>query len=144
MVIIGICGVQPFLCKISLEHMTAFSMNSILEYFSSCWQSINNELFLPVLELTKFYLWLSINGDYGTDLFEKVLTILREKSYTEVKEEKILNYLSNWTSNWIYFINIWKIYPYKKGEWFDNYNLAWIFLCNRFNFCLLWIYGNCM
>ena len=30
----------------------------------------------------------TINGDYGPDLFQKILPILREKSYTKFKHDK--------------------------------------------------------
>ena len=37
--------------------------------------------------------WKSINDYYGPDLFQKILPILREKSYSEVKEEiKLIKY----------------------------------------------------
>ena len=37
--------------------------------------------------------WKSINGYYDPDLFQKILPILTEKNYSEVKEEiKLLKY----------------------------------------------------
>ena len=37
--------------------------------------------------------WKSINGYFGPELFQKILPILKEKSYSEVKEEiKLLKY----------------------------------------------------